>query len=334
MFNGEAEGGDYYASLEHTDKFLEGLFDVLSRTGHLKNTIIIGSSDHGEDPFKLRYARLAAWNSNILHAASYMYYPNRFMANAGVGQRLKRNTQQLTSTLDMHSTLRSILHSADGKYKDYPMFDPTAAAAEGCIAGVDLTTVDVPDDRVVLSLNLASKTVRSGELWAISTRDATLYRRKATKVLKHMGQGIDNHYVLLHGKCTSSANTGLCMVPLDKTWKEHFCRAIVSLRHGSGFVGEEVKQSELVQFFVEAVGGESAVETTEKMIMKDSVAPERMGRGSVLETMADIIPIDVPIDSPYVFASSPARDPSVEMVPGIVTTIDAPYHFAPSSNHT
>ena len=42
-------------SLATTDEFLEGVFDILNKTGNLHNTIIFGSSDHGDDIIPIDY---------------------------------------------------------------------------------------------------------------------------------------------------------------------------------------------------------------------------------------------------------------------------------------
>ena len=134
------------------DEFIKGIFDILERTGRLDNTIIVGLGDHGEDPFKKAYVRLGALNSNLLHAGSYIYYPSSIMPNQSVGEVLCHNTQKMTYTQDMYPTIQSILNGSgrnnvDHLYKDY--------FHDGCITGVDLTTVEIPDDRVVISWNVS-----------------------------------------------------------------------------------------------------------------------------------------------------------------------------------
>ena len=134
------------------DEFIKGIFDILERTGRLDNTIIVGLGDHGEDPFKKAYVRLGALNSNLLHAGSYIYYPSSIMPDRSVGEVLRHNTQKMTYTQDMYPTIQSILNGSgrnnvDHLYKDY--------FHDGCITGVDLTTVEIPDDRVVISWNVS-----------------------------------------------------------------------------------------------------------------------------------------------------------------------------------
>jgi len=200
------------------------------------------------------------------------------MQPEGMGERLRRNTQKLTHTLDMYPTIRSMLHNVSGTVVDYtvnngdfqnPLLDPENAATQGCIAGIDLTTIDIPDDRVTFAINLASNHLvakkHSLRLYALSTKDYALYHRKSRKRVGGLRQGKDNEYTLQFGSCTRSTRS-LCMMTLDPTMKEYFRRAVASLRRrydGSGFVGQEVKESELVKFFVDVLGGESAVQAAE-----------------------------------------------------------------------
>mmetsp|Transcript_39100 Transcript_39100/g.84312 ORF Transcript_39100/g.84312 Transcript_39100/m.84312 type:complete len:510 (+) Transcript_39100:1-1530(+) len=305
----QTEGDDYYSSLKATDNFLQSLFSILDHTGHLENTILVGSSDHGDDPFKGRYVRLSALNSHILHAAGYVYYPSRLMAMQpeGMEERLRRNTDKLTYTLDMYPTIRSMLYNVSGTIVDYtvdngdfqnPLLDPENAAAQGCIAGVDLTTIDIPDDRVTLAINLASNHLvakkHSLRLYALSTKDYALYHRKDRKMTGRLRQGKDNEYILQFGSCTRSTQK-LCVMTLDPTMKDYFRRAVVSLRRrydGSGFVGQEVKESELVKFFVNVVGGESAVQATE-YVMAHVMGEEEKKAISKQENPMDMIDHDV-----------------------------------------
>ena len=148
----EAQPHRYYDSMLTLDEFIKGIFDILERTGRLDNTIIVGLGDHGEDPFKKAYVRLGALNSNLLHAGSYIYYPSSIMPDQSVGEVLRHNTQKMTYTQDMYPTIQSILNGSgrnnvDHLYKDY--------FHDGCITGVDLTTVEIPDDRVVISWNVS-----------------------------------------------------------------------------------------------------------------------------------------------------------------------------------
>jgi len=269
-------GDNYITSMKDTDRFLEDLFEFLSSTGRLENTIIVGSSDHGEDPFKKPLARTKVLTSHILHSVGYVYYPRHLMTHEGMEERLRRNTQMMTHTLDIFPTLLSIVHggnvATDGEYHDHPMSDPNTAADEGCIAGIDLAAVDIPEDRVTIAMNLVSGVSRSLTLWAISTKDFTLYHRTGRTEVYPLQQGRDNDYVLEFGSCTKDVMK-LCMTDLSEEKEEYFRRAITSLRsYGSSFVGESVKTSKIVRFFVNILGGESAMEQT-----ADAMAAEYLG---------------------------------------------------------
>ena len=236
----------YFNSLKSTDEFLQGIFDTLASIGQLENTIIVGSSDHGEDPFKSNYVRLSALNSNILHTTSYIYYPENLRRGTDIGQRLRANTQQLVHTLDMFPTIQSILH---GGYDYWANKEHT-----GCATGIDLTAVDIPDDRVTISQNLASSLGYRGEpprYWAIETKDNALYYRLARSGMKNLHQGKDDAYILIFGICTKDY-TNLCSEELSEADKVYFRRVVQSLM-SSTLVEEQVKNSELVTFFAHMV---------------------------------------------------------------------------------
>jgi len=201
------------------------------------------------------------------------------MPHEGVAERLRRNTQQLSYTLDMYPTIRSILHGFNGaigyNFEDQnPLSDPNTAARRGCIGGVDLTSVDVPEDRVALAINLASSLLvpsKAGlRLYALMTKDSALYHRENPKRGHlQLKQGKNDEYVLQFGSCTKSTKS-LCMISLNADMKDYFRRAVVSLRSGGrGFVGEEVKGSALLKFFADTIGGEKAISKTKKSMAKE-----------------------------------------------------------------
>jgi len=260
---------NFESSLKTTDKFIEGIFDILSRTGQLENTIIVGSSDHGEE-FKKKWARTGSLTSNVLYTAAYIYYPRHLMPHKGMAETLRMNTKKLTQTLDMHPTIRSVLHGGSGpanvNYHNHPLADPNTAATEGCISGIDLATVEIPEDRVTIAINVATSSFKDITLWALSTKDASLYHRKAPYPMNQVGQyDRDHNYILQYGSCTKNQKA-LCLTEVDEEGKEYFRRAVVSMRdYGSSFVGEDVKRSKLVNYFVNVIGGESAIEASTKM---------------------------------------------------------------------
>ena len=236
----------YFNSLKSTDEFLQGIFDTLSSIGQLENTIIVGSSDHGEDPFKSNYVRLSALNSNILHTTSYIYYPENLRRGTDIGQRLRANTQQLVHTLDMFPTIQSILH---GGYDYWANKEHT-----GCATGIDLTAVDIPDDRVTISQNLASSLGYRGEpprYWAIETKDNALYYRLARASRRDLKQAKDSTHVLTFDECTKN-RSNLCSKLFREGDKVYFRQVVQSLL-SSTLVEEQVKNSELVTFFAHMV---------------------------------------------------------------------------------
>lgn len=230
------------------------MFGILEKTGHLENTIIIGSGDHGEDPFSSNYARVTAFTSNILHTLSWVYYPRHLMSDPGMAERLRSNTNKLTSTLDIYPTIQSILR---GQY-DIQQHTP-----DGCVTGIDLTSVEIPDERVTISMNVASSQVKGrgnipwqARLWAISTnskgQELSLYHRKHR--FKHPGltQGMNNYYILEYGECARQRTDRLvvnyCFHDMNDKYKEIFWRSVewlgrTELYH-AGF-----KSSEIVALF-------------------------------------------------------------------------------------
>ena len=225
---------------------MQGIFDTLASIGQLENTIIVGSSDHGEDPFKSNYVRLSALNSNILHTTSYIYYPENLRRGTDIGQRLRANTQQLVHTLDMFPTIQSILH---GGYDYWANKEHT-----GCATGIDLTAVDIPDDRVTISQNLASSLGFRGEpprYWAIETKDNALYYRLARASRRDLKQHKDSTHVLTFDECTKN-RSNLCSKLFREGDKVYFRQVVQSLL-SSTLVEEQVKNSELVTFFAHMV---------------------------------------------------------------------------------
>ena len=241
----------YFQSLYTTDEFLRGLFDILEKAGRLQNTIVVGSGNFGDEPFKAKFASPQALSSNILQPLSYIYYPQHLLPDSDAAARLRGNTQRVMHTLDLHPTIRGVLHrvvAANGGEYVPPHITPG-----GCITGLDLTAVNVPEDRVVLSWNLFSAQnvpwSKKRQLWALSTQELTLYHRLHKKPHPQLQQGTDDAYVLHYGEClrnTSSAN--LCQTPLTEEYSEYFRNAIQWIKD-TPLYDEGVKTSHLVEFF-------------------------------------------------------------------------------------
>jgi len=252
----------YIQSLATTDEFLQNLFTILEKTGRLNNTIIIGSGDHGEEPFKKGfYTRLRALNSNILHPLSYIYYPQQLMPDPSIAIRLRSNTQKLMHTTDLHKTIHGIISRTfatkveEGGHEVLPL----GSAPRGCITGMDLAKVDVPENRVVISWNLFSSKkggkMFKGRYWALSTKEVSLYHRKHGQKNPTLHQGKNNAYVLKYGDCNrdTSRKNFLCQASLNEEYKEYF-RGVIQWIKNTPFYDEDVKTSKLVEFFGNMVG--------------------------------------------------------------------------------
>lgn len=194
------------------------------------------------------------------------------MHNPIIGERLRHNTQRLSYTLDMYPTIQSIINGGGGyNNADYLHRDHFH---EGCITGIDLTSVEIPDDRVIISWNLMTSgrgSVKGKKrFWALSTRDnstgreLSLYHRLHTSFDPSMNQGKDNFYTLLFGNCTRDIDkTNFCMEEVTEEDREIFRGAVSWIKHGGGvsFFNEGVKSSELVDFFGDYVGYNEATAT-------------------------------------------------------------------------
>mmetsp|Transcript_41268 Transcript_41268/g.87946 ORF Transcript_41268/g.87946 Transcript_41268/m.87946 type:complete len:115 (-) Transcript_41268:31-375(-) len=77
------------------------------------------------------------------------------------------------------------------------------------------------------------------------------------------------------------------MTKLDKGQMEYLCRAIASLRRGSGFIGEGVKRSELMEYFMSIIGGEQGMEATESAVEIEMAAAAAAEREDVSANVGD-----------------------------------------------
>ena len=247
----------YFASLRTTDDFLKDLFQYLNETGKLEETIIVGSGDHGDDPFKQEYVRMQALNSNVLHTTSYIYYPKNLIPGKSIRERLRRNTQQLVDILDFFPTLQHIIYSSYGLNSEKARIDSNAVNITEdkgvCVTGVDLTAVDIPDNRVTIAWNReSSKHYRyPSHLWALSTKEKAIYHRSNRKPMRKLRQGRSNFYVMTFKNCTRDI-TNHCMTELDQDGKSYFRPVLKSLDQ-SLFFGDELKKSELVNLFTNEI---------------------------------------------------------------------------------
>ena len=190
-----------------------------------------GAGDHGDDPFKKTYVRLAGLNSNVLHSAAYIYYPTSLMRDESEAKRFR-------STLDFYQTIQGIIGSMDQNI-----------TYEGCAKGVDLTSSDIDDDRLVISTNSVSQ--HGGSLlWALSNKEKALYYRKSKFPSPDLGQGRDSVYVLEFGNCTLNSEAH-CIGELDSEEKEVFRTAIRALKNNTETA---YRTSQIINFFSDKLG--------------------------------------------------------------------------------
>ena len=126
---------EYDNAIHYMDDQLAELFNSLSASGKLKNTVIVFTSDHGES---------LKDHSNVGHVDSYykeaisvplfVYIPKAFHERYDM-RTFKSNAHKLTSTIDIAPTIVDILgmkNHSDVRnvyqhYSGYSMFDPIPA---------------------------------------------------------------------------------------------------------------------------------------------------------------------------------------------------------------
>jgi len=203
---------------------------------HLAVSALIGSFGAGfigEHVIGKMYVRLAAFSPQVLSTASYIYYPSRLVQDTTTLERLRRNTQKLTTTLDLFPTIQSILHGGTPPKEDN--------LTEGCMTGIDLAAVEIRDDRVVVASNSVS-TKKKYHLWALMAKESALYHRLQKGSL--VGQGPNNTYVMSFKECEERS----CFSELDEPGKDQFRTAIATFKNDTS-IRDEVKESDLVNFF-------------------------------------------------------------------------------------
>jgi len=240
----------YFSSLRTVDELLNGVFDILEETGNANNTIIIGAGDHGDDNFKGHYVRVSALNPNVLHSAAYMYIPSNLLSEEE-RRTLRSNTKKLTHALDMFPTMKTLMQLSNGGEK----YDFLTKANHGCFTGVDLTSVEVPGDRVQIAMDYVSGkkfvqayNVEPGHLWAIVANETALYHRKWHSPNPFLEQGKDDVYVMHFGNCTSDTQS-LCTEPFDLNLHGGLLKSALRSFKSTKLVGEGAKNSDLIQYF-------------------------------------------------------------------------------------
>ena len=235
-----------FCSMQSFDGNLKDIFNILKETGQLNNTIIVGSSDHGEfvqlSERPGRYARLGTLNSHILKPLSYMYLPSH-LVHAKNRDILRQNTMRMISTLDFFPTLQNILY---GGNQETTQENRTVAGAADtlselerrhCVTGFDLLDTELPRDRVVVSWNTLSGK-KDNRLSALSTDDdSALY----------INERADELHQLVFDNCTAHRSPKPCTKVLSKKdlfrWKN-----VIAGMQNSTFINEAIKNSDLLNF--------------------------------------------------------------------------------------
>ncbi|KAL3937329.1 MAG: hypothetical protein SGARI_002161, partial [Bacillariaceae sp.] len=138
------------------DKTLERIFTILKDDGQLKNTVVLGVADHGDNVIegRMESARLIKWNSGVMNPIMYMHVPKNITTptvTAASSKVLRHNTKKLVSILDVYPTLLHLLGES------FPTTD------EHCIRGVNLFDRALTDDRVAWSIPGASRDLTTDE---------------------------------------------------------------------------------------------------------------------------------------------------------------------------
>jgi len=220
----------YFSSLESFDSLLKHIFDLLKETGQLDNTIIIGSGDHGEHPDLQDYIRLKRFNSDIINTATYMYAPRHLIPSDDDRQRLRHNTQQAVSTLDLFPTLQHFLYggsaSETAHLREFAADTTSQHDRDHCVTGFDLLGTKIPDDRLTVQWNKISQPKSGWKgmfLGALSGKDTGLY-------VRGRGSGYANieefeAWELDYGECTTAWEAD-CAKELTEERRQHWLETI------------------------------------------------------------------------------------------------------------
>jgi hypothetical protein len=172
-----------FSSLETFDDSLKQLFGVLRETGQLNNTIIIGSSDHGESP-KNVYSRISNLEPHILHTLTYMHIPRHLFPSSTSQKTLRNNVDKVVSILDLFPSVQHILYGGNVSSTSMERVAVGAASLRSkewqrhCITGMDLLSENVPDNRLALSWNTVTEPESKQLLVALSNAERGLYLRR------------------------------------------------------------------------------------------------------------------------------------------------------------
>jgi hypothetical protein len=167
----------YITSMTTVDETIKFIFESLNRTGHLDNTAVIISGDHGESP-GISWKRLSNFEPEILQPITLMYVPEKIFTSPSARETLKSNQAKVVSTLDLFPTLQHILYRGDAALTAPERRERNATDTgkdhDVCISGLDLMSVQVPSDRLTISWNYLSQTP-TNKLFALSNTTSALF---------------------------------------------------------------------------------------------------------------------------------------------------------------
>ena len=164
--------------LQTVDESIEMIFTTLNDTDNLKNTMVFGSGDHGENYSgnkRTKYKRIKFWNTDIFHVPMYMHMPKNILETITDEKydNLRHNTHQLTSILDIFPT---VMHVLEGDSRN----SHKLSSESHCLRGLDLFENRINSSRVAWSWPGTSKdymTTEEGSMALHKGTSSTLHRR-------------------------------------------------------------------------------------------------------------------------------------------------------------
>jgi len=260
----------YYSSLESFDSLLKHLFDLLEETGQLDNTIIVGSGDHGEHPDLQDYIRLKRFNSDVISTATYMWAPKHLFPSEEDRERLRHNTQQTVSTLDLFPTIQHFLYGGSVEETanlraEHRAADTTSANdRDHCVSGVDLLSTTVPDDRLSVQWNKISQPLsgyKGNFLGALSGKETGIYVKGSGTARSRSFKA----WELDFGECTASWEAD-CAIELTEERRRYWLQRIAQPQPSS-MVNDQVYQTRYMHLLREVLEASQPVLNTNALIL-------------------------------------------------------------------
>jgi len=248
----------YYSSLESFDLLLKHIFHLLEEIGQLDNTIIVGSGDHGEHPDLTDYIRLKRFNSDVINTATYLWAPRHLFPSDETRDRLRRNTEQTISTLDLFPTIQHFLYGGDAHETANLRAEHQAADTlhdrDHCVTGYDLLSTEIADDRLAVQWNKISNPMSGDKgnfLGALSGRDRGLYVK---------GRGGNAHVSgsfhameLDYGECTTAWDAD-CAIELTEERRQYWLQVLAESRPSS-MISDQLRDTKHMRLLRDVLQG-------------------------------------------------------------------------------